>query len=77
MSIWEVFVWMFWFYVVVSCLLILITAIVDVFRDPELNGWARALWVIFLVVLPVVGVIVYLIARGRSMSERGRALSQR
>ena len=77
MSIWEVFVWMFWFYVVVSCLLILITAIVDVFRDPELNGWARALWVIFLVVLPVVGVIIYLIARGRSMSERGRALSQR
>ena len=77
MSVWEVFVWMFWFYVVVSCLLILITAIVDVFRDPELNGWARALWVIFLVVLPVVGVIVYVIARGRSMSERGRALSQR
>ena len=77
MSIWEVFVWMFWFYVVVSCLLILITAIVDVFRDPELNGWARALWVIFLVVLPFVGVIVYVIARGRSMSERGRALSQR
>ena len=53
------------------------SAIVDVFRDPELNGWARALWVIFLVVLPVVGVIVYVIARGRSMSERGRALSQR
>jgi hypothetical protein len=77
MSIWEVFVWMFWFYVVVSCLLILFTAIFDVFRDPELNGWARALWVIFLVVLPVVGVIVYVIARGRSMSERGRALSQK
>ena len=77
MSIWEVFVWMLLFYIVVSCLLILVTAIFDVFRDPELNGWARALWVIFLVVLPFVGVIVYVIARGRSMSERGRALSQK
>ena len=77
MSVWEVFVWMLLFYIVVSCLLILITAIVDVFRDPELNGWARALWVIFLVVLPFVGVIVYVIARGRSMSERGHALSQK
>ena len=66
MSIWEVFVWMFWFYVVVSCLLILITAIVDVFRDPELNGWARALWVIFLVVLPVVGVTLPLFSYGGS-----------
>jgi hypothetical protein len=73
MTIWEVFVWMLWFYIVVACLLILFTAIVDVFRDPELNGWVKALWVIFLVVLPFLGVLVYVIVRGRSMGERKAA----
>lgn len=75
MSIWEVFVWMFWFYVVVACLLVLFTAIFDVFRDTELNGWAKALWVIFLVALPLLGVLVYLITRGSRISSRELAES--
>lgn len=70
MTIWEVFVWMFWFYVVVSCLVIFFTAIVDIFRDHTLNGGAKALWLLFILVLPFLGVFIYLIARGRSMSER-------
>jgi hypothetical protein len=65
MSIWEVFVWMIWFYVVVTCLLIFFTALLDIFRDHELSGVAKALWVVLLVLLPFVGVLIYLIVRGR------------
>jgi hypothetical protein len=46
---------------------------VDVFRDRTLNGWAKALWVIFLVFLPFLGALIYLIARGRGMAERNAA----
>ena len=70
MSIWDFFVWFFWFYILITCIWIFITVIIDVFRDHSLNGWAKALWLIFLLVLPFLGAIIYLIARGRSMSER-------
>lgn len=71
MSIWDFFVWFFWFYIAISCLWIFITVIIDVFRDPTLNGWAKALWTLFLVFLPFLAVFVYLIARGNSMARRG------
>lgn len=70
MSIWDFLVYAFWFYIWFSCIFILITVFIDVFRDHSLNGWAKALWVIFLIVLPFLGALIYLIARGRSMSER-------
>jgi hypothetical protein len=75
-TIWDFFVWFFWFYIAISCIWIFITIIVDVFRDSTLNGWAKALWVIFLVFLPFLAALVYLIARGRSMAERSAALSR-
>ena len=70
MSIWDFLVYAFWFYIWFSCIFIFITVIIDVFRDHSLNGWAKALWLIFLLALPFLGAIIYLIARGRSMSER-------
>ena len=70
MDIWEFLIWIFWFYVLVACIWIFITIIIDIFRDPSLNGWAKALWVIFLVFLPFLAAFIYLIARGRSMTER-------
>ena len=76
MSIWDFFVWFFWFYVAISCIWIFITVIIDVFRDPTLNGWAKALWTVFLVFLPFLAAFIYLIARGRSMAERGAAASR-
>jgi hypothetical protein len=42
----------------------------DIFRSRDLGGFAKALWIIFVIVIPVVGVLVYLIARGGSMHER-------
>ena len=70
MNIWEFLVWLFWFYIAVACIWIFITIIIDVFRDQTLNGWAKALWVLFLVFLPFLAAIIYLIARGKSMGER-------
>ena len=69
-SFWDFLVWLFWFYVIISCIWIFITIIIDIFRDPSLNGWAKALWVVFLVFLPFLAAFIYLIARGRSMTER-------
>ncbi|MBS1871071.1 MAG: SHOCT domain-containing protein [Actinobacteria bacterium] len=55
---------------VVIWIWILITVLVDLFRDHELSGWAKAVWVFFLVFLPVITVLIYLIARGSGMRER-------
>ena len=76
MSIWDFFVWFIWFYIVISCIWIFVTVIIDVFRDPTLNGWAKALWTVFLVFVPFLAAFIYLIARGRSMAERGAAASR-
>jgi len=76
MSIWDFFVWFFWFYIAISCIWVFITVIIDVFRDPALNGWAKALWTLFLVLLPFLAAFIYLIARGRGMAERGTAVTR-
>ncbi len=70
MSIWDFFVWFFWFYILITCIWIFITVIIDIFKDPELGGGAKALWIIFLVILPFLAAFIYLIARGKSMAER-------
>lgn len=76
MNIWEFFVWIFWVYVLIACIWIFITVFIDIFRDPSLNGWGKALWVIFLVFLPFLAAFIYLIARGRGMTERRIAESK-
>ena len=76
MTIWDFFLWFFWFYIAVACISIFIRLIVDVFSDSTLNGWAKALWLIFLIVLPFLGAIVYVLARGQSMAERSAARAQ-
>ena len=72
-NFWEFLLWIFWIYVLIACIWIFITVIIDIFRDPSLNGWAKALWVIFLVFLPFLAAFIYLIARGKSMTERRMA----
>ena len=73
MSFWDFLVWLFWFYVVIACIWIFVTVIIDVFRDDTLNGWAKALWVLFLVFFPFLAAFIYLIARGDSMAARNAA----
>ena len=62
-TILEIFLWVIWIW-------ILITVFVDIFRSHDLSGWAKALWFLFVLFIPLVGVLVYLIVRGGSMHER-------
>lgn len=75
MSIWDFFIYIFWVYILLSCIVVFFAVIGDIFRDNTLNGWAKALWIIFLVVVPFLAALVYVIARGRGMSERPTARS--
>ena len=76
-NIWD-FVWLFfWAFAFIAYLITLFNVVADLFRDDKLNGWWKALWLIFLVFLPFLTVLVYLIARGRSMAERRQRDVQR
>jgi Short C-terminal domain/Phospholipase_D-nuclease N-terminal len=57
------FLWVLWFW-------LLITVFIDLFRRDDMSGWMKALWAVLLIVLPYVGVLIYLIAFGRHMAER-------
>lgn len=74
MSIWENFwnvLWaMFWVFAFVAYLFAIFAIIGDLFRDHKLNGWWKALWIIFLIFVPFLTALVYLIARGKGMAER-------
>jgi ABC-type multidrug transport system fused ATPase/permease subunit len=64
------FLWIIWIW-------ILITVFIDIFRSHDLSGWAKALWVLFVLFIPLIGVLVYLIARGDKMHERAVRQAQR
>jgi len=70
MLFWETLGWMLWATVFIGYLFALFAIIADLFRDRGLNGWWKALWVVFLIFLPFLTVLVYLIARGQGMAER-------
>src|SRR5947207_6301252 len=63
---WSIFIFFLW----VIWIWILISIFIDIFRSHDLSGWAKALWVLFVLFLPLLGVLVYLIARGGKMHER-------
>jgi Short C-terminal domain/Phospholipase_D-nuclease N-terminal len=65
----QVFWSMLWFFLFFIWIWLLIVVFGDIFRSPDLSGWAKALWTIFIIFLPYLGVFVYLIARGRKMGE--------
>ena len=64
---------MLWVFLWIAWIMILFRVIFDIFRSHDMGGFAKALWVIFVIVLPFLGVFVYLIARGGSMAERDLA----
>ena len=68
-TILEIFLWVLWIWV-------LIYVFIDIFRSHDLSGWARALWFLFVLFIPLIGVLVYLIARGGSMQERAQQQAQ-
>ncbi|MGW1893193.1 SHOCT domain-containing protein [Streptomyces sp. NPDC002004] len=58
-----VFLWVLWIF-------LLFRIVFDIFRDDSMSGWAKAAWLLFVILLPFLGVLVYVIARGRSMGQR-------
>jgi hypothetical protein len=69
-TIFEIFLWVIWIW-------ILIWIFIDIFRSHDLSGWAKALWFLFVLFIPLIGVLVYLIVRGGSMHERAVQQAQR
>ena len=65
----NVFLWMLWFFLFMIWIWLLITIFVDIFRT-DMSGWAKAGWSIFIIILPFLGVFIYLIANGSKMQER-------
>ena len=61
---------MLWFFLFLIWIWLLIVVFADIFRSSDLSGWGKALWTLFIIVLPYLGVFVYLIARGGTMQER-------
>ena len=69
LTVLEIFVFAAW-------LMVLFTIIGDLFRDHGMSGWGKAAWIIFLIFLPFLGTLIYLIARGSGMRERALAQQQ-
>lgn len=72
----EVFISMLWFTLFFIWIWLLIVVFADIFRSPDLGGFAKVLWVLFVIVFPYLGVFVYLIARGHKMSEHAAQAAQ-
>jgi hypothetical protein len=69
-GLWDVIVSTFWFMLLLAWIWLIISILGDIFRDRELSGGGKAMWTVFLIFLPWVGAVIYLIARGSSMNER-------
>ena len=72
----QVFWSMLWFFLFFIWIWMLIVIFGDIFRSPDLSGWGKALWSIFIIVLPYLGVFVYLIARGGKMQQHSLEAAQ-
>jgi uncharacterized membrane protein YcjF (UPF0283 family) len=68
----EVLLWTLSFFFLFMFLIVFFNIIVDLFRDHETSGAAKALWVVVLILIPVLGSLIYLIARGKGMAERSQ-----
>jgi hypothetical protein len=66
----DVLLWSFWFFIWIAALMVWFRCLFDLFGDHTLSGWGKAGWAVLLIFVPWVGALIYLIARGRSMTER-------
>jgi flagellar biosynthesis/type III secretory pathway M-ring protein FliF/YscJ len=69
-TMFEIFAFVVWFW-------LLFVVLTDVYRSRDLSGWAKAAWTIFVIFLPLIGILTYLIVRGRSMNQRAAQQAQR
>lgn len=71
-NFWDLIWWFLWIFAFTAYLFALFAIIGDLFRDPKMNGWGKAIWIIFLLFVPFLTALVYLIARGNGMAERSQ-----
>jgi hypothetical protein len=76
MPLFDLFWSMLWFFLFIAWIWVLISVIGDIFRSRDIGGAAKAFWVIFVMVIPWLGVLAYLVARGDSMADRAIAAAQ-
>jgi Short C-terminal domain len=69
---WTMMIFFLWF----AWLMLLFRVFADIFRSQDMGGWAKGLWTIFVILVPFLGVFIYVIVRGRSMRERDLAAAQ-
>ena len=69
----ELFWTVLWLFFLFMFIWVFVALVSDIFRDHELSGWGKAAWVVLLIVFPLVGSLIYLIVRGKSMAERSAA----
>src|SRR6476620_6574575 len=72
-NFWDVLLWSFWFFIWIAALMVWFRCLFDLFGDSTLSGWGKAGWALLLIFVPWLGALIYLIARGRSMTERQMA----
>ena len=72
-SFWDFFWFIISFFLLMAYLVVLFQILTDLFRDHQTSGWVKAFWVFFLIILPLITSLVYLIARGQGMAERNIA----
>lgn len=77
LTLWDILATTFSIFFFIAYLLILFQVVSDLFRDHELNGFVKAIWIIFLLFIPLLTSLVYLITRGKGMAERHRAIMQK
>ncbi len=76
-NFWDIFWWFFIVYALFAFLYALFIVIADLFRDHELSGWWKAIWIVFLAFVPFLTLLVYMIARGKGMAERSMQRARR
>ena len=69
-SFWDFFWFILSFFLLMAYLLVLFQIIGDLFRDKDTSGWIKAVWIFFLIFLPILTSLIYLIVNGRKMTER-------
>jgi hypothetical protein len=72
----QVFLSFLWFFLFFIWIWLLITVFADLFRSHDLSGWAKAAWCLFVIIVPYLGVFVYLIARGHKMAEHAQQAAE-
>lgn len=75
MGLLEIFWIMLWFFLFFIWIWLLISIFGDIFRS-EMSGWSKALWTIFVIVLPLLGVLIYMVVHGSDMQQRSMAQAQ-